>query len=208
MMEFLILLYWESWSWELEHLAFLNIRSLLAMPLLMSLVIQVVADLIGTCLVGMEQFMASRKTVSSCLAKVQSAFPYSQIFLVGGLVSLGGALNFVQRMVSPLSHTLGKPILRCWISGNTQLLTPPRRLYGSNWGTPRKVSRLGHPSLLGNKPNMGPGVMDQGLIQCLRSRATLGRKRSDTLQHARTGGIPRGIVELFLDTTTDWVLVV
>ena len=69
MMEFLILLYRETWSWELEHLAFLNIRSLLAMSLLMSLVIQGVADLIGTCLVGMEQFMASRKTVSHFLQK-------------------------------------------------------------------------------------------------------------------------------------------
>ena len=51
-------------------------------------------DVIGNPSCGrLDWFMASRKTVSSCLAKVQSAFPYSQIFLVGGLVSLGGALN-------------------------------------------------------------------------------------------------------------------
>ena len=74
----------------------LNIRSFLAMSLLISVVVQGVADLIGTCLVGMERFMAYRKTVShflqktsmlssvdavvscvsSCLAKVKSALPW------------------------------------------------------------------------------------------------------------------------------------
>ena len=37
-------------------------------------------DAIGSC-------------VSTCLAKVKSALPYSQIFIVGGLLSLGGALS-------------------------------------------------------------------------------------------------------------------
>ena len=31
--------------------------------------------------------------MSSCLAKVKSALPYSQIFIVGGLLSLGAALS-------------------------------------------------------------------------------------------------------------------
>ena len=53
----------DRWSWELERLAFLNICSLLAMSVLISLLIQGVADLIGTLLLGMEQFMASMKTV-------------------------------------------------------------------------------------------------------------------------------------------------
>ena len=80
---------------------------------LISLLIQGVADLIGTLLLGMEQFMASMKTSShflqktsvlspddaigsclcSCLAKVRPALLYNQIFFVGGLVSLGEALS-------------------------------------------------------------------------------------------------------------------
>ena len=94
-------------------LGFLNICSLLAMSFLMSLLIQGVADLIDTCLLGMERFMASRKAVShflqktsvlssvvsmgsymsSCLAKVKSVLPYSQTFFVGGLLSFSGALS-------------------------------------------------------------------------------------------------------------------